>query len=109
MHGIWNCISIKCLFTPNGLRSSELCPFYSNAAICPKWFQTAQRSICLPYLFVRVFNFVDLGRVGIGTWWSFWFLTLYSLYLSYQVLQIWWEQQHQLTRFGGGNAWVCNS
>jgi hypothetical protein len=36
MHGAWNCLSIKYLFTPNGLRSSDLCPFYSGAAICPK-------------------------------------------------------------------------
>jgi hypothetical protein len=36
MRGAWNYLSIKYLFTPNGLRSSELCPFYSGAAICPK-------------------------------------------------------------------------
>jgi hypothetical protein len=28
--------SIKCLFTPNGLRRSEIHPFYSNTTICPK-------------------------------------------------------------------------
>jgi hypothetical protein len=36
MRGVWNCLSIKYLFTPNGLRSSELWSFYSGAAICPK-------------------------------------------------------------------------
>jgi hypothetical protein len=72
----------------NGLRSSELCPFYSNATICLKKFQTAQHSMFLTYLFVQVIKFVDLGCVGIKTWWSLWFLTFASLYMSYQVLKI---------------------
>jgi hypothetical protein len=36
MHGAWNFLSIKYLFTPNGLRLSELYPFYSGATICQK-------------------------------------------------------------------------
>jgi hypothetical protein len=37
------------------------------------WFQTVQCLMFLPYLLVQVFKFIDLGGIGIGTWWSFWF------------------------------------
>jgi hypothetical protein len=73
---------------PNGLRSSELCPFYSGAAIYPSWFQTAHRSMFLPYHLVRVFKFIDLRCVGTSTWWIFWFSTFSSLNMSEQVLKI---------------------
>jgi sensor histidine kinase YesM len=52
------------------------------------WFQTAHCSMFLSYLLVRVFKFIDLGCVRIGTWWSFWFSTFSSLNMSYQVLKI---------------------
>jgi hypothetical protein len=38
-------------------------------------------------LLVRVFEFVDLGGVGIDTWWSFWFSTFSFFYISDQVLK----------------------
>jgi hypothetical protein len=41
-----------------------------------------------PYLLVQVFKFIDLGCIGIGTWWSFWFSTFSSLNKSDQDLEI---------------------
>jgi hypothetical protein len=100
MCGAWSCLSIKYLITPNGLPSSELCPIYSGAAICPSWFQTAHCSMFSPYLLVRVFKFIDLGCVGTSTWWSFWFSTFSSLNMSDQVLKI---DENSDVRFWG---WV---
>jgi hypothetical protein len=42
----------------------------------------------LPYLLVQVLKFIDLGCVGTGTWWSFWFSTFSSLNMPDQLLKI---------------------
>jgi hypothetical protein len=73
---------------PNGLRSSELCPSYSGAAICPKLI-----SDCAS---LNVFAISPCTGLQIhwswmcctGTWWSFWFSTFSSLNMSDQVLKI---------------------
>ena len=51
------------------------------------WFQTVQCLMFLLYLLLLVFKFIDLGGVGIGTWWSFWFSTFPFFYISDQVLK----------------------
>jgi hypothetical protein len=62
---------------PNGLRSSELCPFYSGATICPKVISNCTSlnvftiSPCTGLQIHRSFffdnQFIDLGCVGTGT------------------------------------------
>jgi hypothetical protein len=69
---------------PNGLRSSELCPFYSGAAICPKLI-----SDCTS-LKLLIFNFFFLEHV-------------------WPDPPNWWKRRRPFLRFGDGDAWVCNS
>jgi hypothetical protein len=57
------------------------------------WFQTAQRSMVLSYLIVRVFKIDDSWCVGKKVWRSFWKLNFLPLYISEHVLKSWWKQQ----------------
>jgi hypothetical protein len=57
------------------------------------WFQTAQPSMVLPYLIVRVFKIDDSWCVGNNVWRSFWILNFLLLYISEHVLKSWWKQQ----------------
>jgi hypothetical protein len=71
----------------------ELCQFFSGNAICPRRFQTAQRSMFLPYLLVRVFKIDDSWCIGKEIWRSFWILLFLPLYISEHVLKSWWKQR----------------
>jgi hypothetical protein len=55
------------------------------------WFQTAQRSMFLPYLLVRVFKIDDSWCVGKKVRRSFWILNLLPLYISQHVLKSCWK------------------
>jgi hypothetical protein len=57
------------------------------------WFQTAQRSMVLPYLIVRVFKIDDSWCVGKKVWRSLLILNFLPLYISEHVLKSWWKQQ----------------
>jgi hypothetical protein len=109
MNGAWNFLSIKYLFTPNGLRSSELCPFYSGAAICPKLI-----SDCAS---LNVFAISPCTGLQIHRSWMCWNRHLMKLMIfNFFVLehvwpgpQDWWKQRHPFLRFCDGDARVCNS
>ena len=85
LRSAWIFLFNESSFAQNWFRARELCPFHPSAAICPDKFQNTQRPMFLPYLFVRVFKFIDLGCVGTGISWSFWISTFYSLYVSVHV------------------------
>jgi hypothetical protein len=57
------------------------------------WFQTAQRSMFLPYLLVRVLKIDDLWCIGKKVWRSFWILNFLPLCISEHVLKSWGKQQ----------------
>jgi hypothetical protein len=57
------------------------------------WFQTAQRSMFLSYLLIRVFKIDDSWCVGKNVWTSFWILNFLPLYISEHVLKSWRKQQ----------------
>jgi hypothetical protein len=57
------------------------------------WFQTAQRSMVLPYHLVRVFKIDDSWCVGKKVWRSFRILNFIPLYISEHVLKYWWKHQ----------------
>jgi hypothetical protein len=61
------------------------------------WFQTAQHSMVLSYLIVRVFKINDSWCVGKKVWSSFWILNFLLLYISEHVLKSWWKQQLPLS------------
>jgi hypothetical protein len=109
MCGAWNYLSIKYLFTPNGLRSSELCPFYSGAAICPKLFSD--------FASLNVFAISPCTGLQIHRSWMRWNrhlmeLLIFNFFLLEHVWtgpQNWWKQWCLFLRFGDGDARVCNS
>jgi hypothetical protein len=74
---LWNYISNEPWNTWNGFRTRELCLFYSGDAICPRLFQTAQHSMFLPYLLVRVFKIDDSWCVGKEIWRRLWILLFF--------------------------------
>jgi hypothetical protein len=57
------------------------------------WFQTAQRSMFLLYVLVRVFKIDDSWCVGKKVWRSFWILNFLPLYISDHVLKSRWKQR----------------
>jgi hypothetical protein len=66
----------------------ESCTYFTLAMQSVQgWFQTAQRSIFLPYLLVRVFKIDDSWCVGNKVWRSFWILNFILLYISEHVLK----------------------
>jgi hypothetical protein len=93
---------------PNGLWSSELCPFYSGAAICPSWFQTACPSMFLSYFLVRSSNssILDALEPALDGASDF---QLFFLKHVWPGPQNWWKQRRLFLRFGDGDARVCNS
>jgi hypothetical protein len=57
------------------------------------WFQSAQRSMFLPYLLVRIFKINDSWFVGKKVWSMFLILNFLPLYISQHVLKSWWKQR----------------
>jgi hypothetical protein len=58
----------------------ESCAYFTLAMqSVQSWFQTAQRSMFLPYLLVWVFKIDDSWCVGKEIWRSFWILTFSSI------------------------------
>jgi hypothetical protein len=74
---LWNYLSNEPSNAWNGFRTRELCLFYSADAICPRRFQTAQHSMFLLYLLVRVFTIDDSWCVRKEIWRSFWILLFF--------------------------------
>jgi hypothetical protein len=109
MHGAWNSLSIKDLFTPNGLWSSELCPFYSGTAICPKLI-----SDCTS---LNMFAISPCTGLQIHQSWMRWnrhlmeLLIFNFLFLEHVIPgpQNWWKHRRPFLRFGDGDARGCNS
>jgi hypothetical protein len=75
----WNYLSNEPSYAWNGFRTRELCLFYSGDATVQGWFQTAQRSMFLPYLLVRVFKIDDSWCVGNEIWRRLWILNFIPL------------------------------
>jgi hypothetical protein len=68
----------------------ESCAYFTLAMQSVQgWFQTAQHSMFLPYLLVRVFKIDDSWCVGNEIWRIFWILTFLPLYISKHVLKSW--------------------
>jgi hypothetical protein len=68
---LWNYLSNEPSYAWNGFRTRELCQFTPAMQSVQGWFQTAQRSMVLPYLIVRVFKIDDSWCVGNKVWRSF--------------------------------------
>jgi hypothetical protein len=72
----------------------ERCAYFTPAMQSVQdWFQTAQRSMFLPYLLVRVFKIDYYWCAGKKVWMSLWILTFLLLYISEHVFQSWWKQR----------------
>jgi hypothetical protein len=72
----------------------ESCANFTPAIQCVQgWFQTAQRSMVLPYLIVRVLKIDDSWCVGKKVWSFLWILNFLLLYIFEHVLKSWWKQQ----------------
>jgi hypothetical protein len=72
----------------------EICAYFTPMMQSVQgWFQTAQRSMSLPYLLVRVFKINDSWCIGNKVWRSFWILNFLPFYISEHVLKSWWKQQ----------------
>jgi hypothetical protein len=71
----------------------EICAYFTPAMQSVQgWFQTAQRSMFLPYLLVQVFKIDDSWCVRKEIWRSLWIWTLLPLYISDHVLKLWLKQ-----------------
>jgi hypothetical protein len=72
----------------------ESCAYFTPAMQSVQgWFQTAQRSMFLPYLLVRVFKIDDSWCIGKKVWRSFWILNILPFYISEHVLISWRKQR----------------
>jgi hypothetical protein len=72
----------------------ESCAYFTlSTQSVQSWFQTAQRSMFLPYLLVRVFKIDDPWCIGNRVWRSLWILTFLPLYTTEHVLKSWWKQR----------------
>jgi hypothetical protein len=99
----------QAIIHPNGLRSSELCPFYSGAAICPK--------LILDCTSLNVFVISPCTGLQIHRSWMCWNrhlmeLLIFNFFFLEHVwpgAKNWWKQQRPFLRFGDGDARVCNS
>jgi hypothetical protein len=70
----------------------ESCAYFTPAMQSVQgWFQTAQCSMFLPYLLVRVFKIDDSCCVGKKVWRSLWILNFLPLYISEHVLKSRWK------------------
>jgi hypothetical protein len=70
----WNCLSIKFLFALMD----------SNRVSCAHITPTLQPVLMfLTYLLAWVLKFIDLGGVGIDTWWSFWISNFAFFYICF--------------------------
>jgi hypothetical protein len=94
---------------PKGLRSSELCPFYSGAAICPRLISDCTS---LNVFVISPCTGLKIHRSWMRWNWHLMELLIFNFFFLEHVWtgpQNWWKQRHPFLKFGDGDARICNS